>query len=77
MSRAVNLTAASDAVMALCEQHKIGISTIEALDSGGTRVVLDTMGQADELRRRMKTQVINGPVVRSGLFIARTPTPFI
>ncbi|MET0365462.1 MAG: hypothetical protein ABW169_12500 [Sphingobium sp.] len=77
MSRAVNLTAANDAVVALCHQHKIGISTIEALDSGGTRVVLDTLGQADEVRRRMKTQVITGPVVRSGLFIARSPTPFL
>jgi hypothetical protein len=73
MSRAINLFAAPDAVTTLCDKHDIRISSIEPLESGGTRVVLLTADGADTVRRRMKTQVLEGPVVRSGLYMARRP----
>lgn len=75
-ARAVNVDAALQVVAALCEQHAISISTIEALDSGGTRVVLNTAGEAENLRRRMKGKLIEGPVVRSSLHVARKWIPY-
>ncbi len=74
-SRAVHVKATLQAVTALCEQHAISISTIETLQSGGTRVVLNTAGEAANLRRRMKSQLIDGPVVRSSLHVARKWNP--
>lgn len=73
MSRAINLSAAPAAVTTLCDKHAIRISSIEPLESGGTRVVLLTADGADTVRRRMKTQIVDGPVVRSGLYMARRP----
>lgn len=73
MSRALNLSADMQEVSACCEKHAIGISVIEPLQSGGTRVVLNNSNDAANLRRRMKTQIIDGPVVRSGLYMARPP----
>jgi hypothetical protein len=75
MSRAVNLDATVPVVTALCAKHSIGISSIEPLDSGGTRVVLLTADGAGEIRRLMKKQVLEGPIVRSGLYMARHPLP--
>lgn len=74
--RAVNLNAPLQAVAALCEEHAISISTIEPLQSGGTRVVLNTAGEAENLRRRMKGKLIEGPVVRSPLHVARKSIPY-
>jgi hypothetical protein len=73
MSRAINLSAAPDAVTDLCTKHDIRISSIEPLESGGTRVVLLTADGAETVRRRMKGQVLTGPVTRSGLYMARRP----
>lgn len=75
-SRAVNVDAALQVVAALCEQHSISISTIEPLQSGGTRVVLNTSGEAEDVRRRMKSKLIEGPVVRSSLHAARKSAPY-
>jgi hypothetical protein len=75
-SRAVNVDVALQAVAALCEQHSISISTIEPLQSGGTRVVLNTAGEAENFRRRMKGKLIEGPVVRSSLHVARKWVPY-
>ncbi len=76
LSRAVNVTATPQAVTALCEQHQIGISTIEPLPQGGTRVVLNTADQAENFRRRMKGKLIDGPVVRSSMHVARQSAPY-
>ncbi len=73
MSRVVNIDAATDVVQTLCAKHAIAISTIEPLESGGARVVLANMAGADDLRSRMKTKVLNGPVIRSGLYLAQPP----
>ncbi|MDF0541991.1 hypothetical protein PX699_06535 [Sphingobium sp. H39-3-25] len=73
MSRAVNVDATPAAVEALCAKHDISISTLEALPSGGARVVLRTMIDADAFRSRMGNKVLTGAVVRSGLYLARPP----
>jgi hypothetical protein len=70
-SRAINIDHTLQAVTDLCKQHAIGISTIEALDSGGTRVVVNTAADAENLRRRVKGKLIEGRVTRSSLHLAR------
>ena len=75
MSRAINLSAAPDVVTDLCAKNAIPISSIEPLESGGTRVVLLTSDGAETIRRKMKAQILLGPVVRSGLYMARKPLP--
>ena len=73
MSRAVNIDATLQEVSACCEKYAIGISVIEPLQPGGTRVVLNNGEDTEKLRRRMKGHVIDGPVVRSSLYSARQP----
>lgn len=75
MSRAINLDAPMDDVKALCARHSIAISTIEALTSGGTRVVLLNPDGADRIRTLMKTKIITTAVVRSPMHMARQPLP--
>lgn len=75
MSRAVNVSAPIDDVKALCLRHAIDISTIEALTSGGTRVVLLNPDGAERIRELMKTRIITSPVVRSSLYLSRQPLP--
>lgn len=70
-TRALNIDAPMQVVAALCGRHAIGISMIEPLQSGGTRIVLNTSEGADGIRRRMKGKLIEGPVIRSGLHIGR------
>lgn len=75
VSRAINLDATVQAVASFCTKNGIGVSTIEPLDSGGTRVVLLTTDGAGEVRRGMKRHILEGPTVRSGLYLARHPLP--
>jgi len=75
MSRAINLDAPLDDVKALCVRHAIAISTIEALTSGGTRVVLLNPDGAERVRQLMKTKIITTTVVRSSMHMARQPQP--
>lgn len=76
LSRAVHIDAAMQAVIDCCEKYAIGISVIEPLQSGGTRVVLNNSDGAASLRIRMKKDLILGPVTRSGLYIRRAPQPY-
>lgn len=73
MSRALNIDATLQEVSACCDKYAIGISVIEPLQSGGTRVVLNNGGDTEKLRHRMKNRMIDGPVVRSSLYSARQP----
>jgi hypothetical protein len=76
MSRAINIDATIEAITKTCAAHKIGVSAIEPLKSGGTRVVLLSSDGAAELRRRMKTKIMDGPVVRSDFYRARPPVTY-
>ncbi len=73
MSRALNIDATLQEVSACCEKHAIGVSVMEPLQSGGTRVVLNSGEDTAHLRRRMKRQIIDGSVIRSGLYMGRLP----
>lgn len=71
----MNLKASPDVVTATCATHNIGISSIEPLESGGTRIVVLSSAGAAELRRKMKSSIMEGPTTRSGLYVARRPVP--
>ena len=64
MSRAINLSAAPDVVTDLCAKHAIGISSIEPLESGGTRVVMMDGDAAAKMRKVFKKQILTGTVNR-------------
>lgn len=65
MSRAMNVTVARADVEALCAKHKVSISAIETLLSGGTRLVLNTVEEAAVMQRALRTKMIAGPVTRT------------
>lgn len=67
MSRALNLDATVEQVTDICAKNNAGISTIEALISGGTRVVLLNSHDAAVINRVCAKQVMNGTVKRTPL----------
>ncbi|MBK5265408.1 MAG: hypothetical protein JJE34_09290 [Alphaproteobacteria bacterium] len=71
MSRAINISETVQVVTDACERHAVAFTTMEPLESGGTRVVCLNSDGADLLRRKMKTKILSGPVVRSGLYASR------
>lgn len=75
MTRVVNIDESVAVITALCEKFGLSISTMEPLPSGGTRVVTTTADGAADLRKRMKGKLLDGAIVRSGLFTARQRPP--
>ena len=71
MSRAINVNAPQDHVVATCATKKLGISAIETLHSGGTRVVMNNAVDAAEVVKFYKTKVIAGPVTRTPTRLSR------
>ena len=65
MSRAININATRDQVVASCAKHKVPISAIEALHSGGTRVVLNNADDTAIMVKAYGSKVICGAVVRT------------
>ncbi|MCH4152690.1 MAG: hypothetical protein LKF30_12200 [Sphingobium sp.] len=76
MSRVLNVNVDMAEANRLCEKHGIRISTIEPLDSGGTRIVLSSSEGAATLARIAKAHLISGQVTRSGLYRSRLPIPY-
>jgi len=76
MSRAIAIKATVVEVTDYCAKQNIAISVIEPLTSGGTRVVLNNVPDADTVRRGMKTRIISTPVVRSSLYVSSVKTPY-
>jgi hypothetical protein len=64
-SRAINIDADREHVLATCRAKKAPISAVEELLSGGTRVVLMNMDDAAIVRRAYGKKVIAGPVTRA------------
>ena len=64
MSRALNINATEADVVATCATKKAGISAIEKLRSGGTRVVLNNAIDTATIRKAFGAKVITGKVVR-------------
>lgn len=64
MSRAVNIDATVDQVIAMSEKHKAAISTIEPLLPAGTRVVFMNAEDAAVVARAFGSHVLTGAVTR-------------
>ena len=71
MSRALNINASQADIVAICAKRKIGISTIESLRSGGTRVVMKNINDAGAVAKFYRSKVIAGDVTRTPLRVHR------
>ncbi len=67
MSRAMNVNATEKEVLALCAKQGAVVSAIEALVSGGTRVVLSHPDGADAMRGVFGKKILEGAVRRAPL----------
>jgi hypothetical protein len=76
MSRAINLNATEASVIALCVKHAAVISSIEALLSGGTRVVLTDGDGAARVRNASGGKVLTGAVRRQPFRAVYASSPF-
>lgn len=65
MSRAVNVDATVDEVVALAATHKAAISAIEPLHPRGTRVVFMNGKAAAAFSRACRSRLITEPVTRT------------
>ena len=65
MSRVLHLKLEEGEVVSRCLSANVGISAIESLPSGGTRLVCMSSDGAAELKRKLKSHLIAGDVTRS------------
>lgn len=64
MSRVVHLSLDEGVVVIRCLSEQVGISSIEGLPQGGTRLVCMSSKGANLIRRKLKANVIAGDVLR-------------
>lgn len=67
MSRATNVDATPDEVLKACQRQGVKISAIEALQSGGTRVVLMNADATEKMQQAFGRKVMTGAVCRMPL----------
>jgi hypothetical protein len=67
VSRALLINLEEGEVVAKCLSEKVGISTIERLESGGVRLVCNSSEGAGTMTRKFKGHLIQGEVVRERL----------
>jgi hypothetical protein len=71
MSRAININASRDDVIAACAKRNVPISAIEALQSGGPRVVMNNADDTAMMSKAYRSKIIVGAVVRQSIRIGR------
>lgn len=71
MSRALNINATEATVIATCAKRNVAISAIEALQSGGTRVVMNNADDTAIISKAFGSKVITGQVVRKSIRAGR------
>mgnify|MGYP003580381185 CR=1 FL=1 len=64
MNREMYLDVSEGFVVTQCLQEKVGISSIQSLASGGTRLVCMSVDGADTMRRKLKKNLIKGDGTR-------------
>lgn len=72
MSRAINVSAAPEAVSALCRKKCVPLSAIEELPSGGTRVVFLNTADTVKMTALLKRQLLSGRVDRTPFAMVRS-----
>jgi hypothetical protein len=73
MSRVLHLKLHEGDVVSRCLAAKVGISAIESLPSGGTRLTCMSVDGAEQMRKKLKSQLIAGAVVRELFRPGRPP----
>jgi len=71
MSRALNINATQAHIVASCAKQQVEISTIEPLQSGGTRVVLLNSADTAAISKTYGSKVLAGPVRRMPIRLSR------
>lgn len=64
MSRVLIVSLDESDVVERCRAAKVGISVIEPLPGGGTRLVCESGDGAELMRKKLKKMLISGPVIR-------------
>lgn len=64
MSRVLHVAIDESEVLARCLAANVGVSAIEPLSSGGTRLVCMSSDGAQTMRRKLKRELIAGQVTR-------------
>jgi hypothetical protein len=64
MSRAVLLSMSAEDAIAKCRDAKVGVSAIERIPAGGVRLVCMSSDGAATIRKKLKSHLIDGEVVR-------------
>jgi hypothetical protein len=72
MSREILVSMTESEVVAKCEAAKVGVSVIERIPAGGVRLVCMSMSGAETMRKKFKSHLIEGTVVREKLRPDRT-----
>lgn len=67
MSRAVNIQATPEEITRICEKLGARFTAMEALASGGTRVVMSNSLESAAITRHYHAKLIPGNVVRQPL----------
>lgn len=65
MSRVLLLDMSSQAATDECNRLDIGVSALEALPSGGVRLVTMSNFGAEQLRTKLKSKLLKGEVLRA------------
>jgi hypothetical protein len=64
MSRVLFVSLDEGEVVSRCLAAKVGISALEGLPAGGTRLVCMSVDGAETMRKKLKTNLLTGVVVR-------------
>ena len=64
MSRVILLSMSEGDVVSKCLEANVGVSTIERLTSGGVRLVCMSSDGAQTIRKKLKSRILEGEVVR-------------
>ena len=72
MSRAINLAMSEAAILKHCDHEGIGISALEVLPEGGTRLVCASVYGAEQIRTKLKRHML-AVDTRRAKFRPRTP----
>jgi hypothetical protein len=72
MNRVLFVSLDQSAVVKRCTAANVGISALESLPAGGTRLVCTSSGGAEIMKKKLKSHLISGNVTRREL---RPSTP--
>ena len=64
MSRVLLVKLDESTAIARCDAAKVGVSAVEGLPDGGTRLVCMSADGAETMRKKLKSKLISGPVTR-------------